>query len=105
MWWSKTFEWFEKQVLEILGKLPSIKAFLDSDGSGNVELWEVWAKVKVAVSVADQFVENWKNLSPGQKQEAVAAMVRKAFPGIKDSALFTMINLAVLGWKIFKVMK
>lgn len=105
MWWTKGFGWFEEKVIELISKLPAVKAYLDTDKDGAVELVEVWEKVKVCVTTADMFVDNWETLTPGQKQEAVCAMVKKIFPNVKDSLIYTLINLAYLGWKIFKVLK
>lgn len=105
MWWNRGFEWFEGQFIALIGKLPAIKRYLDENGDGDVSLEEVWAKVKLCVSTADMFVTDWQNLSPTQKQEAVAAMVKRAFPNMKDSLIYTLINVAVLLWKVYKVVK
>jgi hypothetical protein len=102
MWWKEGYEWFESRFVELIGKLPSIKHYLDENGDGDVSLEEVWEKTKLFVSSAETLIDGFVKMTPGQKQEAVAGLVKKAFPTMKDSAIYTMINIAVILFKIFK---
>jgi hypothetical protein len=90
---------FGRTVVSLMAHLPKIEVLVDLDKDGHVDgddMKLLYDKVVGILLQGEKLVVGWGSMTAGQRIDAVVALCKKEFPGVKTTVWTTLETIANL---------